>query len=198
MAKLVDNACLWQKKTEFLFFFEFPIFGYCPKIHMHRTGDCGNLHETSDLFDQSVGRVSMALKLSSPGTIAPSCGGCAPERTWMQGYHLIWHLHLFWRVAFLCFSVPFERQTLKERLIWWQNREINGLRKHVGCQFVFANILFFKDQMSGGFSGRQCTLDSLSTKRKLQRKLKPNVTEILWPMTDEGVANSAHLIGFHN
>ena len=37
--------------------------------------------------------------------------------------------------------------------------------------------------------------DSFSTKRNLQRKLKPSLT---WPMTDRGTANSALLIGFHN
>ncbi len=42
------------------------------------------------------------------------------------------------------------------------------------------------------------TIDSLSTKRKLQRKLKQNVTWIPQPMTDGGVANSAHWIGVHN
>ena len=44
------------------------------------------------------------------------------------------------------------------------------------------------------------TMDSLSlsTKHKLQRKLKPNVTQISQPMTDEGVANSPLMIGFHN
>ena len=31
------------------------------------------------------------------------------------------------------------------------------------------------------------TIDSFSTKRKLQRKLRPNVTNIVWPKTDEGV-----------
>ncbi len=41
-------------------------------------------------------------------------------------------------------------------------------------------------------------MDSLSIKRKLQRKLKPNVTQISQPMTDGGVANFALLIGFHN
>ena len=41
-------------------------------------------------------------------------------------------------------------------------------------------------------------MDSLSTKCKLQRKLKPNVTQISQPMTDGGVANSTLLIGFHN
>ena len=42
-------------------------------------------------------------------------------------------------------------------------------------------------------SSSQCNaLDSLSTKRKLQRKLKPNVTQISQPMTDGGVANSTH------
>ena len=39
--------------------------------------------------------------------------------------------------------------------------------------------------------GEFTTLDSFSTKHNLQRKLKPNVTEINQPMTDEGVANSA-------
>ncbi len=33
--------------------------------------------------------------------------------------------------------------------------------------------------------------DSLSTKRNLQHKLKPNVTCIKQPVTDRGVANSA-------
>ncbi len=37
---------------------------------------------------------------------------------------------------------------------------------------------------------------SLST--NLQCKLNPNVTQIYQPMTDQGVANSALLIGFHN
>ena len=41
-------------------------------------------------------------------------------------------------------------------------------------------------------------IDSLSTKRYLQRKLKPNVTSKSEPMTDRGVANSPLLIGFHN
>ncbi len=40
--------------------------------------------------------------------------------------------------------------------------------------------------------------DSLSTKRDLQRKLKPNVTQISQPMTDGGVANSPLFIGFQN
>ena len=40
--------------------------------------------------------------------------------------------------------------------------------------------------------------DSFSTKHNLQRKLNPNVTQIYQPMTDQGVANSALLIGFHN
>ncbi len=39
-------------------------------------------------------------------------------------------------------------------------------------------------------------IDSFSTKRYLQRKLKPNVTSE--PMTDGGMANSLLLIGFHN
>ncbi len=42
------------------------------------------------------------------------------------------------------------------------------------------------------------TIDSFNTKRNLQRKLKPNMTQINQPMTDGGVANSALLIGFHN
>ena len=41
-------------------------------------------------------------------------------------------------------------------------------------------------------------IDSLSTKRKLQRKLKPNVTQISQPMTVGGVANSPLFIGFQN
>ena len=41
-------------------------------------------------------------------------------------------------------------------------------------------------------------LDSLSTKRKLQHKLKQNVTQISQPMTDGGVGNSVHWISVHN
>ncbi len=41
-------------------------------------------------------------------------------------------------------------------------------------------------------------LDSLSTKRNLQRKFNPNVTQISQPMTDGGVANSPLFIGFQN
>ncbi len=41
-------------------------------------------------------------------------------------------------------------------------------------------------------------LDSLSTKRNLQRKLNPNVTQISQPMTVGGVANSPLFIGFQN
>ena len=41
------------------------------------------------------------------------------------------------------------------------------------------------------------SLDSLSTKCNLQRKLKPNATQISQPMTDGVVANSPLLIGFH-
>ncbi len=35
-------------------------------------------------------------------------------------------------------------------------------------------------------------------KRKLQRELKWNVTQISQPMTEGGVANSVHWIGVHN
>ena len=41
-------------------------------------------------------------------------------------------------------------------------------------------------------------LDSLSTKRYLQHKLKPKLTMINQPLTDRGVANSTFLIGFRN
>ncbi len=41
-------------------------------------------------------------------------------------------------------------------------------------------------------------IDSSNTKRKLQRKLKQNVTQIYQTMTDVGVANSAHWIGVYN
>ncbi len=41
-------------------------------------------------------------------------------------------------------------------------------------------------------------LESLSTKRELQRNLKPNVTYIFQPIITGGVANSAHGIGVHN
>ena len=45
---------------------------------------------------------------------------------------------------------------------------------------------------------RSLLLDSLSTKRKLQRKLKRNVTWISHPMTDGGVEISTPWIGFNN
>ncbi len=41
-------------------------------------------------------------------------------------------------------------------------------------------------------------IDSLSTKRYLQRKLNPNETKISQPMAEESVANSPLLIGFYN
>ncbi len=42
------------------------------------------------------------------------------------------------------------------------------------------------------------SIDSLNTKRNLQRKLNPDITQISQPMTDGGVVNSPLLIGFHN
>ena len=62
------------------------------------------------------------------------------------------------------------------------------LQKLVGC--VFSQ--FVLKQAGHG------TIDSLNTKRKLQHKLKRNVTQISWAIADAGVANSTHYIGIHN
>ncbi len=45
----------------------------------------------------------------------------------------------------------------------------------------------FSDQVAKLFSFCCCPSFSVTSKRKLQRKRKPNATKIFWPMTDEGV-----------
>ena len=84
--------------------------------------------------------------------------------------------------------------------------------RHVSCLAPWVLCLWricaFCKTKSSGATEKGCILyilyhsqiDSFSTKRYLQRKLKPNQTKKFEPMTGRGrgVANSPLLIGFHN
>ncbi len=181
ISKLKDNACLWQKKNEFLFFFNFPIFGYCRYISLPDLWNGPSVHCFQGPFTY-LRVITCKILWHHAGLNLNPGKSRIYGKIWYQASHLL----VSRDDKLSCLEIRNFHQDFSLETTWYLRcifcptsegqRIVLQRRRGICCNWRWVLTGSNRKQRMKVSDEILQTIDSFSTKRCLQRKLKPNVT----------------------